>query len=396
MPRFMSDAHLPIVAAASLVPLILGWIIYPRWICRGRRTSPPVGQGAFGRSVTCVLATRDEPDVVAARVRNLRDASYPANLIDVVVAVDYRSTFAPDAYAGVLDIASVVIRGDAPGGKAAAMNAGVRSARGEIVLLVDSRQVFEPDTISTLLAGFDTGKFAAVSGVVALEREDRVMRWYWGYEIGIRRGQAAHRSLVTTSGAITALRRDAWHPIPVGAICDDLFLTIGLAQRGLRVGLVEGAVAHDPRLLDRKDRFAKKVRTLTGLVQFIRWNPAALLPWRNPVWADFYAHKLLRLATPPLLAIATLATGAWLAQHASRSVAFLVAAITVALVIVALFRPSQTRRVLSSGLWAVSLLAAPLVALLNGAMGSWDVWQPHPSTARASEDHGASTGPATP
>lgn len=376
-----TDTILLAVAAASLLPLLLGWVAYPFWIGRLalRHRSGGTTNG-MGRTVTCVLATRDAPEVVAARISNLLDSDYPAELLQLVIAVDYRAPYTPAAYANALGDAVVIVPGDAPGGKAAALNAGVRAATGEVLLLVDSRQTFSHDTISALLRGFDLGRFAAVSGVVALEREDRVMRWYWDYEIGIRRAQAARRSLVTTSGAITALRRDVWQPLPAGAICDDLFLTIGLAERGYRVGLVEAALAHDPRQLARRDRFDKKVRTLTGLVQFIRWNPSALLPWRNPVWADFYAHKLLRLVTPPLLALATLCLGAWLVRNAERAQWIILIEILAVIAVAGALRPRESRRVLSGGLWMLTLLAAPVLALANGARGTWDVWRPHPPT----------------
>jgi biofilm PGA synthesis N-glycosyltransferase PgaC len=40
------------------------------------------------------------------------------------------------------------------------------------------------------------------------------------------------------------------------------------------------------------------VRTLSGNFQLLGRLPAALTPWRNPIWLQFVSHKLLRLAAP--------------------------------------------------------------------------------------------------
>ncbi|HTD10766.1 MAG TPA: hypothetical protein VK676_01740, partial [Steroidobacteraceae bacterium] len=47
--------------------------------------------------------------------------------------------------------------------------------------------------------------------------------------------------------------------------------------------------------------FRRKVRTLSGNFQLATMLPQALLPWRNPIWAQFVSHKLLRLVVPWML-----------------------------------------------------------------------------------------------
>ena len=47
-----------------------------------------------------------------------------------------------------------------------------------------------------------------------------------------------------------------------------------------------------------RDEFRRKVRTLSGNFQLVSRLPAALLPWKNPVWIQFVSHKLFRLLVP--------------------------------------------------------------------------------------------------
>ena len=57
-------------------------------------------------------------------------------------------------------------------------------------------------------------------------------------------------------------------------------------------------MAYD-RLPERtQDEFRRKVRTLAGNLQLVSRLPAALLPWRNPVWLQLLSHKLARLVVP--------------------------------------------------------------------------------------------------
>jgi hypothetical protein len=69
-------------------------------------------------------------------------------------------------------------------------------------------------------------------------------------------------------------------------------------MQGYRVVHEAHAVAYD-RLPDKpRDEFRRKVRTLAGNFQLAALVPAALVPWRNPIWLSFVSHKLLRLVVP--------------------------------------------------------------------------------------------------
>ena len=48
---------------------------------------------------------------------------------------------------------------------------------------------------------------------------------------------------------------------------------------------------------------------VTGNFQLMARLPAALLPWRNPIWWQFVSHKVLRLGLPWAL-LGTLILGA--------------------------------------------------------------------------------------
>jgi len=376
------------LSIAALVLVLIAWIGYPSaatllsWLLRPRSRSAVYPSA---RSVSVLLATRHPPGVVAARVRDLLATAYPHRLLEIIVAVDAAATHGLTDYAELLPTSVRVVAGDPPGGKAVTLNAGVRAATSDIVVFADSAQRFDAATIPAFVQFLAHEEFGAVSGAYRTgpETAGSVLRAFWGLETVIRRAEARLHSLVAVTGAIYAIRRRLWRALPVGLICDDLYVPLQVAATGLRVGFCEAALASDDRMFDHQQEFARKVRTLTGLLQVCRWFPWVLAPWRNPVWLQFVCHKLLRLATPFLLVIALVgAAPLWAGWAAALWPA---AAVVLALVaMAAVARPVLTRRILARATWAIWLQAAAIVATFNGLLGRWDVWQHVPPSPKPS------------
>jgi cellulose synthase/poly-beta-1,6-N-acetylglucosamine synthase-like glycosyltransferase len=356
------------LAAAALALVALTWAGYPliATLIASRRPPPTRGTAPHPapRAVTVVLATRDLPAVVVERVRDLRGGHQPEQLLDIVVAVDVASPYAAADYGAVLPAAVRVVPGDEPGGKAATLNAGVRAAQTEILVFADSGQRFAPAAIPELVHFLSNCDFGAVSGAYETRHDSAspVLRAFWWLETRIRRAEARIHSLVAVTGAIYAMHKSLWRPLPAALICDDLYVPLHVAARGFRVGYCETAIAWDARAFDRRQEFSRKVRTLTGMLQVCRWCPWVLSPRANPLWLQFVFHKLLRLATPYLILVG-LGAASW-ALAARGFWPELAVALSLAGV-AALAGP---------GAWALSLQAAPIVATFNAIRGRWSVW----------------------
>lgn len=371
---------LPVIAAVALGLLAVAWVAYPAamWLAARRRPAPGPAPGSPGGRVVVVVATRDDPAFAASRVRNLRAAHYPAHLLRVVVAVDAASVFPIVAYREALAGLADAVPGDPPGGKACALNAGVRAAGAcEVLAFADVGQEFEPDAIPRLVRALDTG-LHGVTGRYTHGRGDTVMSTWADLEATIRAGQAARGSIVSATGAIFAMRPASWADLPAGLICDDLFTGLSIVRQGGRVGFCPEAVAFDPRPLTRDQQFARRARTLTGLIQYCLVVPGVLLPWRNPVWLHFVLHKILRLLTPVLLGIGALALATWALSRLRAAVLLGIGAALLAGAIAFLAAPVWFRRRRDDLLWVLRLQLVPLVAIGNGLRGRWTVWTPTP------------------
>ncbi len=360
--------------------LLLIWAVYPvvvHGVAALRRPSgaPGTVDPHNWPDVTVVVATREDAGLVNARVRDALAADYPADRLSVVVALDHEARTEPaeiDAAGGRV----VVVRGEAPGGKAAALNAGVEAAAGEILVFSDTHQRFDPGALRLLVRMLEGNRFGAVSGQLELADAGRrsLVEQYWRFERRLRRDEARIHSAIGVSGSIYAMRRALWSPLPAGLILDDLYVPMRLILDGYRVGFTEAAKAFDSRRTRAGQEFRRKVRTLTGNFQLCAWLPAMLLPWRNPVWPQFMLHKVLRLLTPWLviafvIGVVGLMLSAW-GWMAVRVAAALMAAGLIAAEVLGV-----RKLVLGYLRWFVVMQAAIAVATMNGVAGRWNVWR---------------------
>jgi hypothetical protein len=204
---------------------------------------------------------------------------------------------------------------------------------------------------------------------------ERIMSAYVDLEAVIRTGQAS-RSVVSASGSIMAIRRVLWRELPPGLICDDLFTGLSVVMQGRRMGFCPDAVAVETRTLTKKQQYARRARTLTGVIQYCFLVPAALVPWRNPVWGHFILHKVLRLVAPIAL---LMGVGVIAAYGVVRTPRVLASAIAVVAMLAVGARLADRRRfdgTVKQVWWLTRLLFVPIVAVANGLRGRWSVWSP--------------------
>ena len=281
--------------------------------------------------VTVIIAARDEARRLPGRIDNLLASDYPQDRLQIIVASDGSTDDTLEALAPFASRVELVML--PPGGKARALNAAVSRARHPILVFADARQRFAPDAIRRLVRHFSRLSVGAVSGELVLdcERADLPvgptstigdgLSVYWKYEKWLRRHEAIVGSTLGATGAIYAMRRTLWQPLPPDTILDDVLGPMRVVLRRHRVLFDGTAHAFDETASDAAVETRRKVRTLAGNFQLLTLEPRLLLPIVNPVWLQFVSHKLGRLLVPYALIVA-FATSVWLAP---RSLVYAVA-----------------------------------------------------------------------
>ena len=273
-------------------------------------------------AVSVIIAAHNEGARLSGRLGNLLNQSYPGP-IEIIVVSDGSTD---GTAAAVAQFEPDVRFIDLPrGGKPLALNAGVAAASGRILVFADARQRFSPDAILHLVSNFDDPEVGGVTGELILdcEHDDPAdstigdgVGLYWKYEKWLRRHESLIRSTLGATGAIYALRRELWQPLPPATLLDDVLAPMRAVLKGSRIVFDDRARAFDRTSPDGPAESRRKTRTLAGNYQILRLEPRLLLPFANPVWVQYLSHKVGRLLVPwalvcAFVASAVLAAGAW-------------------------------------------------------------------------------------
>jgi biofilm PGA synthesis N-glycosyltransferase PgaC len=311
------------VSVAFVVYVYVGYpvllAIWSRVATRPVRTGLPLDGRDFP-TVSIVVAAHNESGRLPARVKNLEEQQYPKP-IEIIVVSDGSTDDTVAALAPFSERIRVI---DLPrGGKPLALNAAVAAARGDIVLFADARQRFAPDATLALVSNFADPDVGAVTGELILDCELHAadtdsaiadgVGLYWRHEKWLRRHESRVSSTLGATGAIYAMRRALWTPLPAETLLDDVLAPMRVVLGGKRVVYEERARAFDRVSATAYAESRRKTRTLAGNYQILRLEPRLLLPGVNPVWLQYASHKIGRLIVPWSL-VAALASNAALAR----------------------------------------------------------------------------------
>jgi cellulose synthase/poly-beta-1,6-N-acetylglucosamine synthase-like glycosyltransferase len=277
-------------------------------------------------TVSIVVVAYNEAERIGARIENLLALDYPADRREIVVASD-GSTDATVERAGQYTDAGVTVRPLAMRrGKAAVLGTIVPGLRGDIVVFADARQQFDADTLRALVDNFADPGVGAVSGELVLATRAGTgaaghgTAFYWRYETFIRSAEARSDSTIGATGAIYAIRRGLFEPIPDDTILDDVLIPLRIVRRGFRVLFEPRARAYDWASTTAGQEFARKARTTAGTFQLFARERWLFNPWRNRLWFETMSHKALRLALPVMhlafFAAAAALVGDWMYRWA--------------------------------------------------------------------------------
>ena len=235
---------------------------------------------AYRPSVSVVVPAYNEERVIVHTVQSLLAQRYGGSL--EIIVVDDGS---PDRTAAVVtaefqDHPAVRIVRKPNGGKASALNLGVRDAKGEIVVAVDADTVLAPGAIEALILPLADERVGAVAGNAKVgNRINLVTRWqaveYVTSQNLDRRAFALLNCITVVPGAVGAWRRQL--VLDAGGfseqtMAEDQDLTLTLLRRGWHIAYADQAIA-----------YTEAPDTLPGLSrQRFRWSFGTLqCAWKH-------------------------------------------------------------------------------------------------------------------
>jgi cellulose synthase/poly-beta-1,6-N-acetylglucosamine synthase-like glycosyltransferase len=266
-------------------------------------------------TVSVILAVHNGSALLLQKIEQLLSLDYPPGRIEFIVVSDGSTDGTNRILRGNRLVRSIIC--PERRGKAAALNVGMQSATGEILLFLDIRPRLESASLQLLMSNFADPNVGCVAGEVVLidDGHDQVTKavgsLYWRYEQWIRNCESKVDSPVGVYGGFYAVRRELVCTLPEDTVLDDMLQPLSIIRQGYRSVFDARAVVYDVWPRSFKDEFSRKVRTLAGNFQLLQLAPW-LLTRENRVRFELVSHKLLRLLVPVLLGI-LLGTSAMLA-----------------------------------------------------------------------------------
>jgi cellulose synthase/poly-beta-1,6-N-acetylglucosamine synthase-like glycosyltransferase len=306
--------------------LVVGFAFagYPLCVAvAARLVGRPLRKGKTGLKASVCISARNEAGRLPGKLANLLDLAPEEGVVQILLALDGCTDGSEAAVVEFLagrpegDRRRVEVYPFAEGrGKAAALDFLAERATGDVLVMMDARQRVAPGAVASLLSCFADERVGVASGELVFERGEGAAAassaGYWGYEKTIRRAESAFGRVPGATGALYAIRRELFRPIPENTLLDDVLIPMRAVMAGARCVFDPEALVTDRPTESFAAEEVRKRRTLAGNWQLLAIEPGLLLPWRNPAWACYVCHKVLRLPTPFLLGVslAGLALGA--------------------------------------------------------------------------------------
>ncbi len=292
----------------SVLILVYTYIGYPAIIALLTRLKPrKVNNQRMSKlpKVSLVIAAHNEEKVIRQKIENSLSIDYPEELISIIIVSD-----------GSLDRTNEIVNEFASNpkvrliqyqprqGKAHALNLGVARSKSEIIVFSDANIWYEPDSIRMLVRNFSDPPIGCVCGKVLLQKpqgstEPLGEGAYMKYERFIHQTESRFHTMIGTDGAMYAIRRELFRPIPEDAIVDDFIIAMSVLEKNYRIFYEPEATGCEEAASSVSQEFKRKVRMIAGGFQAIGILGAVLNPLLHPiVFFQFVSHKLLRWLAP--------------------------------------------------------------------------------------------------
>jgi len=298
-----------IIYTYGLFPLIT--------LLRGLVWRTPYRSAEITPRVSLIIAAYNEAQSIGAKLDNVLALTYPRKKLEVIVASD-GSTDGTDEivrrYAGH----GIRLLSLPRGGKAPALNAAVAAATGEILVFSDANSMYATNAIRALVRPFADPAVGGVAGnqVYLKEKGGNASgsgeQSYWNFDRKLKQLQSEAGNAISATGAIYAIRRRLFQPVP-GGVTDDFTISTGVITQGQRLVFAPDAIAYEPVAGSGPREFGRKVRITTRGLRAVIVRSELLNPFRYGFYAlQIFSHKVLRrLVVLPLLVLLLVSPLLW-------------------------------------------------------------------------------------
>jgi poly-beta-1,6 N-acetyl-D-glucosamine synthase len=224
-------------------------------------------------SISIIVPAYNEAKTIRSCIQSLQALNYPNYDITVIDDGSTDNTFEEASQCNGIKLIKQENQG-----KPSALNNGIQSSTGEIVVTVDADTTIDKDALGGIAERFaSNNKLGAVAGNVKVRPEPKIMNPIQSaeYALGInliRKGQSVLGCVMIVPGPIAALKREAIEK--VGYFSDDTFaedfdITVKVLKLGYRVEYEERSLAYTDAPKNIEDLIKQRRRWYRGMMQVL-------------------------------------------------------------------------------------------------------------------------------
>ena len=244
--------------------------------------------------ITLLIAAYNEAQNIAETFRGIKGQDYPADV--EIIVVDDGSTDGTVATLRSFALENFKIIQANHGGKANALNEGLKHVTHDIVVCIDADTFLHPQALRRIVARFltDPAGTAAIAGCVLVKnsRSTFMTRLQeWDYFTGIasaKRQQSLYQGTLVAQGAFSAFRtkvvraHQGW-PAVIG---EDIVLTWSLIKSGWRIGFEPTAIGFTTAPETVNGFYRQRKRWARGMVEGLKQHGE--LVWSSSRLSSFF------------------------------------------------------------------------------------------------------------
>jgi cellulose synthase/poly-beta-1,6-N-acetylglucosamine synthase-like glycosyltransferase len=216
--------------------------------------------------VSIFIAAHNEETIIKEKINNALSLNYPSKLLQILVVSDGSTDSTESILTSFKSDQVLVFINNNNIGKNAIINKYISYIKGDIIIFTDSNAMFSNNSIKYLVENFADpmvgcvgGKLQYLQGLTDVAKGEGL---YFRYENFIRHLEGLRGNLIGCNGAIYAIKRDLFIPVP-NHVPNDFFHPMSVLKRGLYSVFEQRAVAYEKPSESQTEEFKRRKRIVT-------------------------------------------------------------------------------------------------------------------------------------